>query len=229
MTTRTRGAAIGVSPTPSQKLIYISKKLGLPGIQGMQGSTFNLFDTVALAAGTGRQTLNFFASTANKSRNFSNFQNGSLKAGEAMVIEELAFFLVTMTSADLTSDANAITAINLLSGATAAMFANAEGAILGMLNISIANQKVVKDYMTFELHPFFNPATNGISTFDTATATNTVLGGSKIKLESPPVLPPNQSLSVSLEIGVTGAVAAFTSVMCVAGRFGSIFSAKTTL
>jgi hypothetical protein len=229
MTTQRRGAPIGASPTASQKLIYVAKKLGLPGLAGQQGSTFNLFDTVLLTAGTDRQTLNFFSNTSNKSRNFSNFQNGSLKAGEAMVIEEICFFIVNLTNTDLTSNANAITGINLLSGATAAMFANAEGAVLGMLNLSIANQKVVKDYMTFELHPFFNPQTTGVSTFDTATATNTLVGASRIKLESPPVLPPNQSLNIAWEIGVTGAVAASTAIMCVAGRFGSLFSAKTTL
>ena len=32
--------------TPQQKLIYVSEKLGLPGIKFMQGATMNIFDTI---------------------------------------------------------------------------------------------------------------------------------------------------------------------------------------
>jgi hypothetical protein len=224
-----RRASLGKTPTQSQKLIYVSDKLNLGGIKDQQGSTVNIFDTVPLATNaTGRQTLNFFASTANKSRNFSNFQN-LFTAGEAMVIEEIMFLVVSMTNADMTSDANAITAMYSLMGAPEATFPNAEGAILGMMGIKIGNSTVLKNYNTVELHPSFNRQTTGVTVFDTATATNRFLGSSRIALEAPPVLPPNMPLSITWEIGITGTVAANTGIMCIAGRFGSIFSAKTTL
>lgn len=229
MQRRTQRPALGVTPTASQKLQYIADKLGLNGIAGMQGASVNIMDTVALAAGTGRQTLNFFSNTSNKSRSFSNLQSGSLNSGESMVVEEVSFLLLTLSGTDLTSDATSISSMTPITMAPAATFANKFAFVTGLMNITIANQKVVKDNLIFEQDPVFNPRTTGIAVLDTATATNTRFGESKIYLESPPVLPPNQKISVSVEFGVTGAVAANMAIMCVLGRFGSIFASKTTL
>lgn len=221
---------LGKTPTKSQKLIYVAEKLGLDGLAEMQGSTVNIVDTVPLVTGAVRQTLTFFSQSQGKSRNFSNFQNGALKAGEAMVIEELTFVLIVATTADLTSDANAIVNYLPLSLATETQYPNAESFFGGgLINISIANSKVVKDYNAFEGVPAFNPRTTGLVSFDTATATNKFFGSSTIKLESPPVLPPNQVISVTIEISPTGTIPAFTFIQCIAGRFGSIFAAKATL
>jgi hypothetical protein len=229
MTQVRRTNNIGRRPTASQQLIHTSDKLGLPGIKEMQGTTFNLFDTIMLPTGAGRQTLNFFSSTANKSNNFTNFQAGMLKAGESMVIEELNFIVLVLSGTDLTSDATAITGMYTLLGTPETIIPNAEGMILGQLRLSIMNQTVSKAVNTFELHPSFNRRTSGIATIDTATATNRLVGQSKLMLESAPILPANQSLQVSWDIAPTGTVAANTAIMCVAGRFGSIYSSKTTL
>jgi hypothetical protein len=225
---RTAPKTVGQTPTQAQKLIYVANKLGLTGIKEMQGSTVNIVDTVALVTNAARQTLTFFSNSIGKSRNFSNFQSGTLKAGEALVIEELAFFLVVATTADLTADANAILSVVPFNMATEVQFPNAEGAQLGLINISIANSVVVKDYCAYELLPAFTGKATGLTVFDSATATNRLVGPSKIPLEAPPVLPPNQKISITLEIPPTGTVPTFTFVMCVAGRFGSIFSGKTT-
>lgn len=224
-----QAANVGVSPTNAQKLIYIASKLGLGGIKDMQGASFNIFDTVLLSAGTGRQVLPFFANTSNKSRTFSNLQQGTLQAGETMLLEELSFVLLTLSGTDLTSDATTITNAQPLTMAPAATLANKFGTTLGLLNITIANQRVVKDYNTYEQDPAFNPRTTGIASFDTSVATNVRMGESKIFLESGPVLPPNQKINVTLEISATGAVLANSAIMCIGGRFGSIFSGKTTL
>lgn len=219
----------GGKPSQPQKLIYVADKLGLSGLKDMQGSSVNIVDTVPLATNTGRQILSFFSQSANKSRNFSNFQNGSLKAGEAMVIEELAFFLVVATNADLTSDANAILTLIPVSLSSATAYPNKQSFNTGLINITIANSKVVKDFSAFEQDPAFNQNASGMTSFDTATATNVRTGPAKIRLESPPVLPPNQALSITLEIPPTGTIPAFSNIMCIAGRFGSIFAGKTTL
>jgi len=220
---------LGVTPTQAQKLQYIANNLGLPGIGGMQGSTVTIFDTVPITTGAGRQTLNFFVNTSNKSRTFSNLQTGTLNAGEAMVVEEVSFIALTLSGVDLTSDATAITEAVPLQVVPNAIIPNQAALTLGMLNITIANSKVVKDCSIFETDPAFNPRTTGIAAFDTATATVVRTGESKIYLEAPPVLPPNQKIQVTLEVSPTGAVAANTFIMCVLGRFGSIFAAKTTL
>jgi hypothetical protein len=226
---------IGVTPTQSQKLSYISTKLGIPGIKSMQGSSVNLYDTIALATNSaGRTTLSFFKSATGKSRTFSNFQGGTLKAGESMVIEELAFYLVTLSAADLNSDATYITAAYPLSQVPAASVQRNENLKFPLINVKIANSNVVKDFLGFECNPVFNNNTSGIALgqYYNGTAVaypSEVIGHSKIKLEAPPVLPPNQTLQIDVEFPLIGTITGNVAVMCVAGRFGSIFAAKTTL
>jgi len=220
---------LGVTPTNSQKLIYISQKLGLTGIKGMQGSTVNIFDTVPLITNADRQTLSFFSQTSNKSRNFTNFQNGTLNAGEAMIVEDLSFYLITTTNADLTSNANAILTAAPITATSATAYPNRSGFLSGLINVTIANSRVVKDLNGYEQTPVFNTKATGIAVTDSAIATERVIGASKIYLESPPVLPPNQKINVTIEIAPTGTIPANTFIVCVAGRFGSIFAAKTTL
>lgn len=223
-----QGQAPTKKPLSSAKLIYVADKLGLGGIKDMQGSSVNIVDTVALATGAGRQVLSFFTQCANKSRTFTNFQSQSLKAGEAMVIEELAFFLLVCSASDLTSDSTSITTMVPISLASTTQYPNKQSFNAGLINITIANSKVVKDFCAIDQDPAMNQATTGMTSFDTATATNVRTGPAKIKLESPPVLPPNQALAITMEIPATGTMVANAFVMCIAGRFGSIFAGKTT-
>lgn len=229
MSTIQRRSSLGVKPTKAQKLIYIANALGLPGIAEMQGSSFNVFDTVLVGTGATRQTLSFFNATSTKSRSFSNLQTGTLQAGEAMIAEEISFIALTLSGSDLTSDATAISNAVPIQTVSATGLPNKPAVTLGLLNFTIANSKVVKDYNTYEQDPAFNPRTTGITTYDTATATIVRLGESKIYLEAPPVIPPNQKINITLEIGATGTIPANTAIMCIVGRFGSIFSAKVNL
>jgi hypothetical protein len=224
---------IGVTPTTSQKLIYVAQKLGLPGIAGMQGSSVNIFDTILLPATNNNPIiLDFFSNTTNKSANFTNFSSGSLKAGEAMVVERLSFFLLTLITpvlADTTQilDIVTIAELNPTSGIVAA-----PGSLkMGTIQVDIANQTVVKAFNAFEQSPMFNPKTTGISMAAVTGAVTKVgpFGLNSIELESPPVLPPNQSFSVKFRVPPMGNVTGNMAIMCVAGRFGSIFASKTTL
>jgi hypothetical protein len=238
---------LGASPTNAQKLIYVANKLGLPGIAGMQGSTVNLFDTIPLTTSTSNQTFAFFTGANGKGTNVSNFQNQSLRAGEAMIIERVAFFLVSTNSADLSNNATTISDVipiaelsDLVSGVGQG---NGQIQFPGALKtaqckILIANQTVVKSFMLFEQMPQFNPLTTGISDGIVSVAalpalTQGTKGQNVIPLEAPPVLPPNQSLEIDFTFGEVGTVTnpsgLFWNVMCVAGRFGSIFASKQTL
>lgn len=229
-----RNSNLGISPTQQQKLIYISQKLGID-LTKMQGSSVNLVDTVILStAATTRQTLTFFSNANGKSRNFSNFQNGNLGAGEAMIIERVDFYACVLSATNLTLDATTITDIIPLSRLSVA-----EGSLTlpgglknGLMNITIANSKVVKDYQIHETDPSYNPQTTGVgaATFTTATASTVIeYGYNGIVLESPPVLPPNQKFQLTLEVAPVGTAVSNLAIMCVVGRFGSIFSAGTTL
>lgn len=231
-----QGAAVGRKPTNSQKLIYISDKLGLKGIQDQQGSTLNLFDTVAIATNTTqRQTLSFFSSTTNKSNNFTNFQQGMLNAGESLVMERIAFYLATLSATDLTADATNITAITPLPMVLSAQVTRPDALVAGLMSINIANVSVVTGYQTSELKPEFNPQTVGYSVFDNSAYTGLTShefrgsGYSAIQMEAPPVLPPNQKFNLQLSLPPIGTVTGNLAIVCVIGRFGTRFSPKTTL
>jgi hypothetical protein len=233
-----RSPMIGFSPTQAQKLIYVSKNLGLTAIESMQGSTVNLYDTVLLSTNaTARQTLSFFGNANNKSLNFSNFQSLTLKTGEAMTIETVTFILLTLSSTTLSADSTTITAMTPISMVTAAQVSLRDALFLGQMKISIANKGVVKEYLGYEQYPDFNPKTNGVSmgaiestaTFDTLVTPPQIHGQNSITLESPPVIPPDQKWSLEYTVPPVGTVTGNLAVMCVVGRFGSIFSAKVNL
>ncbi len=228
----------GMSPTVQQKLAYIAGKLNLPGIEGMQGSTRIIFDTAILTtSAAARQTLNFFNASNGKSRNFSNFQNQKLSAGEAMVIDQIQFFLVSLSATNLAVDTTTIGDLIPLSQVDAAIVSLEKALQMGIMNINIANSTVVKDAFINEANPSFNPKTTGIAlgkalagdTLPIAQFPSEVIGQNTIYLESAPVLPPDQGFGVTLELPPVGTVTGSIGIVCVAGRFGSIFSAKTTL
>ncbi len=225
----TKGIPTNQKPLAADKLIYVANKLNLGGLAGMQGSTRNIFDTVKLNTGAGRQTLQFFSAPQGKARSFSNFQAGTLQAGEALVIEEIVYILLVLTTNALNDPENAIVRAIPITMASATQYPNSEGFFAGgLLNIMVANSTVVKDYNTFEGLPAFNPKNTGMVAYDSSDADIRYMGANKIILESPPVLAPNLGLSVAQEIAPTGTIPDFTYVMAIAGRFGSLFAGKTT-
>lgn len=230
-----KGSDLGVSPTNSQKLIYISNKLKLTGIQDMQGSSFNIFDTIAMATNTGANVLSFFSNSNSKSLNFTNLPTGKLQAGEAMIIERMTFFCVLLSSATLTVDSASITDVIPISSLNVAsgQFTQPGSIKTAQANISIANQTVSKTYNIFESVPEFNPQTCGTAVGVQVTATPSTVTGTAgyngIAVEAPPVLPPNQAVTISLRMGPVGTMTGIIGMQCVLGRFGSIFASKTTL
>jgi len=232
---------IGASPTNSQKLIYVAQKLKLDALMEMQGTTFNLTDTTIFTPSAQRQTLQFFVSTTNKSRTFSNFQTGTLAAGEALVAEYITFSLLVLTSADLNSNTNQIlldipfSQIDKLSQPKALQN--------GLMTLEIANSTVIKDYSINETAPVNNPQATGLAVatllFPVAAPTlgefdvqYPIIGPSRIPLEAPPVIPPNQRIKLTLDIPPCDASSYGGSALAIKvtiGRFGCIFSAGTTL
>jgi len=237
---RNRPTQLGVSPTNSQKLIYIANKLGLNGIKDMQGATVNIFDTVALVTATGRQKLTFFENTQGKSANFCNFAQGFLNAGETLIMETLRFTLLELSAASLTADTTYVTNMWPLAAVPdSGVVGNRSALKLGVGSINIANSTVSKNFQLIEVDPNFNRRCTGISPANGITATDAgvvtitpldaIYGPSTIHLEAPPVLPPNQRLTISVEFPPVGTCTGNLAIMCTVGDFGSIFAAKTTL
>lgn len=238
---------LGVSPTNAQKLIYISNKLGLTGIAGMQGTTFNLFDTIPLPTGGGAVSLSFFAASGNKAPQFSNFNPQGLSAGEAMLIERTTFFIAVVQGTSLT-DPNAAISDLIPIGTLADAISNPiqgggqiqfPGSLkMAQMSIKIANQTVLKEYLTHEQNPEFNPLTTGVSQTGISVAALPAKGGgvngqNVIPMEAPPVLAPNLGLAVLFEAAPIGTITAPSGFMlclvAVVGRFGCIYASKTTV
>lgn len=227
---------IGVAPTTSQKLLYVASKLNLD-ISGMQGSSVNLFDTLPLVSTTGRQTLSFFSNSQKKSLNFSNFQNGTLGAGETMVIEKVKFMLLQLSAgADLTNDSTQIiNAWPLASLPDTGIVQFRTTFKFGTINVVIANTTTTKEYQVNEIDPSLNRMTSGISVAqvgDAAVGTinvGAILGNNTIILDAPPVVPMNQKFQIQYSFGPLGTLAPNLAIMCTVGDFGSIYAAKTTL
>lgn len=243
----TSNSHLGLSPTNAQKLIYIANKLGLTGLAGMQGTTFNLFDTIPLPTGGGAVSLNFFTASGNKAPQFSNFNPQGLSAGEAMMIERVAFFIAVVQGTSLTDPSAAISDLIPIGTLADAISNPIQGGgqiefpgslKMGQMAIKIANQTVLKEYLTFEQNPEFNPLTTGVSQTSMSVAALPAKGGgvngqNVIPTEAPPVLAPNLGLSVlfdSAPIGTVTAPAGFMlCLVAVVGRFGCIYASKTTV
>jgi hypothetical protein len=209
----------GINPTIQQKIIQMAKsKYGLDP-STMQGAAFTIFDTVALATSTNRQTYEFFSAAQGKSLNFSNLVNGTLQAGEFIGVEYLYVAIITTSnSAALNLDTTSISAVQPLMVNPALLTATA--------NLTIANQTWIKNQPLIESHPSFNMDSTGMASIDTtAGVTQTLWGVSRIRLKANPVIPPNMAFKLSIGVGPLTAVAN-TCLWVGLGNTGSIFAPK---
>lgn len=206
-----------------QKLIYIAKALNKPEVASMQGASKNLYDCVIIPnTSAARLDVSFFVSTANKSLNFSNFQSQQLLEGETLLVEDMNFELLNLTTADLTSDANLVVAESPISAVAAAV---PIGHSLATLTVS--NSEVLSRFLISESLPYNSRETTGI-----AASAASIIGRSRIMLESPPVLTSQQKIRLTLSMPPYGAL--FTTpvavaIRCTLGSFGTNFSAKVNL
>lgn len=216
---------IGKEPTTAQKLAHVANKLGIPGIAGMQGAAVNIFDTQLIATNAQSQTLTFFKNTSNKTRTFTNWQNGEFKAGETLGLDYVWIQLVQLLNTTLTDPANTITGSFPVGRNNASLIL-----AYSMASFSIANVITFKNFQMIESIPAFNMENTGISAYDAAVITNPVIvGRTAVKLPASPVIPPNQGVEFQLEIPPITLPAGNWGVMVTLGRQGSIYSAKTSL
>lgn len=214
----------GKEPTVAQKVANTNKKFGLSGISNQQGSAVNIFDTVTLTTNAQPQVLNFFTNSGNKAATFSNWQQGELKAGEALGVKFIYVHLIQMLNTNLSDSANTISNF-FPAGRTPATSVIA----YGTAEFKIANVTVLKDYQLIELLPMFNPGNQGIAAYDVAAATlPSVFGRSVIELDTVPVIIPNQAVKFIVTVPPITLPAGNFAMMVTLGRQGSIFSAKTS-
>jgi hypothetical protein len=212
----------GVSPSTSQQLKLGAQNMGIPGIARQQFTNTNIYDTVVVSTGAGRQQLQFFIASNNKSRTFSNWQNGNLLAGESIAVTHIYFSAAVLTNTNLTVDSSSYT-----SNPDTLANSGVPGLTMGMFTLQIANTVVMKNYLTLELMPQFNPASTGIAAYENETssgATPYVTGCSKIKVNgTPPKIYPDIPILCTYEIPAV-TISTNLAITITLGREGTIFS-----
>lgn len=201
-----------------QKIAIQTNNVGLD-MNSQQPANANIFDTQILATSASPQQLNFFGNGNATNAVFSNWQKGTYYAGETLLCTHIWFVAFQLSSSAITTPTPQYTSIpDVMSNAF-------PGLGMGVLSLQVGNQIVLKNYLTFELLPQFNPAATGIAAAEeVSSVVPYVTGASKIKLEANPVLYPNIQVTCSLLIPPF-TVSGTWGVMAIMGRQGTIYSA----
>jgi hypothetical protein len=109
-----------------QKLKYVAQELGLSTLDQMQGTTRNVFDTLA-NPNAANQSFDFFKNVGQRAFPNTNISDNRFQVNEALLIEYINVYKTT-----LNGDGDAVIGIEAL-----------EGAVYGEL--VIGNQGVLKD------------------------------------------------------------------------------------
>jgi hypothetical protein len=100
--------------TPNAKIALVNNKLGNPALKNNQGTSSEVYDYVAVTAGTA-QVIRFFENVNTKTFPLTNIQQNQLQAGEALSIEYIAFTRMTIRNGEITTFDSLTTAVAGLS------------------------------------------------------------------------------------------------------------------
>ena len=119
--------------TPSAKLALVNNKLGNGALKLNQGSTFEVYDYVAIPSTGTQQTVTFFGSVNTKTFPFTNIQQNQLQVGEALAVQYIAFTRIVVDRVS-----NAVEAFNPLLSAVPA-------AGLSTFSLNLDNSRIIKN------------------------------------------------------------------------------------
>lgn len=186
--------------TPQQKLVGVNNKFGNTDIKFQQGTTRCLYDTLPLT--TAAQSFRFFEDSASRVFPFSNTgsDGNKLGVGETMVIEQIAFLIMTYDE-DLKRYTTFTNTSLLLNDAK--------------YDIVLANNTVVKDFQVVAQNSRFNDTPGAEQstwyTFDTLI-----------------VIPPLLNFQVNVQLGNAGAPGANLYLRCLLFGSAGILAPRTT-
>ena len=129
--------------TPQQKIMSVVDRLGLPGVENMQGTTVIKYDTLPL---DGRTTYEFFANAQTRPFPFSNCGSDGNKLGVGEVLTVQRYTLALVVTAGSPEKIQSITPIAKTT----------VGVIDGQMSLLIANSQVMKDVPIVQSLPEFN-------------------------------------------------------------------------
>lgn len=126
---------------PVRKILNTAGANNIQGLQNQQGSSYSLFDAIAITAG--QQFYNFFA-PAGRSFPFTNVDNGQLPISDALSLQTISFGVLTSTGGSVTA-------------AQTFAAAGIDGMYASQFSIKVANNEIVQKYSLLNLYEAFNP------------------------------------------------------------------------
>ena len=126
--------------TAAQKILAVSEGLGIQGMEIQQATTRTIYDTLPL---DGRTVFNFFDGCNARTFPNTNLSENKLQVGEAMIIENMTFQVVTE-------------AVEGVITATAPMSATATSYYASDFSIVVANQVILKPLSLGQYDARFN-------------------------------------------------------------------------
>jgi len=173
------------------KFLQANRALGSQMDQ-MQGTTRSIFDTVDF---TNRTSYDYFSEVSGKSTTLinnlpaTNIVENRFEPGEGMVIKEIGI-------ANLDNQASPTTPVDL----------NIAVIGLGLINVTIGNNRVIKDLPIFSMQTL--SAVNNINTSSTANRNQNNLRYTGLRLFTNIVIPPQVQFFVNLRLPAPGGTGA---------------------
>lgn len=177
------------------KFLQANRALGSQMDQ-MQGTTRTIFDTVDF---TGRTTYDFFSEVSGKATTLvnglpaTNISENRFEPGEGMVIKEIGL-------ANFDNQDSPATPVDL----------NTSVIGLGLINITIGNNRVIKDLPIFSMQTL--SAINNINLSSTNTRNDNNLRFVGLRLFTNIVIPPQVQFFVTVRLPAPGGTAAATGI-----------------
>jgi len=131
--------------TPSAKMALINNALGNPALKKNQGSTFEIYDYVAIGTPGTAQTINFFGNVNTKTFPFTNIQQNQLGVGESLSTQYIAFNRIVQDNTTL-----AITQ-------SFSLIATVPGLALSNFSLLLDNSRIIKVNSLMRSVTNFNP------------------------------------------------------------------------
>jgi len=129
--------------TPQQKILAVTRSLGIRDTDLMQPTTRNIYDTLPR---DGRTVFNFFQGCNNRDYPLTNLSQNKMEVGEAMISHKITFTSVAAAAGIYTPEQSML---NLGGGYSQSL-----------LNVSVANSIVLKDFQVLNMAPTFNQYSN---------------------------------------------------------------------
>lgn len=130
--------------TPQEKILSVSKGLGIEGMDVLQATTRSIYDTLPV---DGRLQFDFFKGCNNRAFPDTNLSQNKLEVGEAFIVETMHVSGIVKAAGVVTDVINLGAIIN-------------NGSYTADFTLNIANSTVVKPISLVSLFSPFNPASN---------------------------------------------------------------------